>query len=450
MDPPTPSRITEIERPRYTGPMQSARMDTPRTVLPHQQAYGRAQYPYPQPLQTHRERDEDMDLMALSSPDLKRRRFNENQRSYVANSPVSYPAPQQLSRNGGPPMSAGSYRQQLPRPGMLVRPGIMAPPPQHSPINQQARSQYPTRSSTFDESLRLPPLQTQISSSNPTSQRPDARLETRERQARSVEAMVMTIPYVNKIKLLTSVSPPLPAPGPTSPGQEIRGAIIAVEGSDKSLLAEVGAFINEYLSSKDFSCAIKTWGTSALPPAADTEMTDVQGDSSTVSIPSDIEEKDPFVEFLSIISGWHQKSLEMTKYITTAPTSAAPPPTEEGASSPKPKVLPIALVPNGFSLTTSDIFALRIPINDSYAPVDHWQWMATLWRGIVGADLTIYVSSVGKEEMSKLPGVEIKADCATIVVRILEGGKMDEKTARRLGFEVVEFVRNVENGFGRT
>ena len=76
--------------------------------------------------------------------------------------------------------------------------------------------------------------------------------------------------------------------------------------------------------------------------------------------------------------------------------------------------------------------------------------MATLWRGIVGADLTIYVSSVGKEDMSKLPGVEIKADCATIVVRILEGGKMDEKTARRLGFEVVEFVRNVENGFGRT
>jgi len=179
-------------------------------------------------------------------------------------------------------------------------------------------------------------------------------------------------------------------------------------------------------------------------------MTDVQGDSSTVSIPSDIEEKDPFVEFLSIISGWHQKSLEMTKYITTAPTSAAPPPTEEGASSPKPKVLPIALVPNGFSLTTSDTFALRIPINDSYAPVDHWQWMATLWRGIVGADLTIYVSSVGKEDMSKLPGVEIKADCATIVVRIPEGGKMDEKTARRLGFEVVEFVRNVENGFGRT
>jgi len=142
--------------------------------------------------------------------------------------------------------------------------------------------------------------------------------------------------------------------------------------------------------------------------------------------------------------------LEMTKYITTAPTSESSPPTEAGASSPKPRVLPIALVPNGFSLTTSDTFALRIPINDSYAPVDHWQWMATLWRGIVGADLTIYVSSVGKEEMSKLPGVEIKADCATIVVRIPEGGKMDEKTARRLGFEVVEFVRNVENGFGRT
>lgn len=428
--------------------MQSARMDTPRTGVPHQQAHGRAQYPYPQPLQTHRERDEDLDLMVLSSPDLKRRRFNENQRSYVANSPASYPSPQQFSRNSGPPMSAG-YRQQLPRPGMLVRSGTMGPPLQHSPVNQQTRSQYPVRSGTFDESLRLPPLQTHIPSSSSTSQRPDARLETHERQARSVEAMVMTIPYVNKIKLLTSVSPPLPAPGPTSPAQEVRGAIIVVEGSDEALLAEVGSFISEHLSNKDFSCAIKTWGTSASSLAADTEMTDVPGVSSKVSIPSDNEEKDPFIEFLSIISGWHQKSLEMTKYITTAPTSAPFEPIEEGNSSLKPKVLPIALVPNGFSLTTSDTFALRIPINDSYAPVDHWQWMATLWRGIVGADLTIYVSSVGKEEMSKLPGVEIKADCATIVVRIPEGGKMDEKTARRLGFEVVEFVRNVENGFGR-
>ena len=76
--------------------------------------------------------------------------------------------------------------------------------------------------------------------------------------------------------------------------------------------------------------------------------------------------------------------------------------------------------------------------------------MATLWRGIVGPDLTIYVSRVSREEFSKYGGVEVRVDCACIVVRVPEEvAKMDEKTARRLGFEVVEFVRNVESGFSR-
>jgi hypothetical protein len=170
-------------------------------------------------------------------------------------------------------------------------------------------------------------------------------------------------------------------------------------------------------------------------------------ESASAASETDSEERDPFVDYLSIISKWHKKSLEMTKYITTLPDFSL---VESNiATIPTTRVLPIALVPSGFSLTTSDTFALRIPINDSYAPVDHWQWMATLWRGIVGPDLTIYVNRVSRDEMSKMGGVEIRDDCAAIIVRVLEGAKMDEKTARRLGFEVVEFVRNVESGFGK-
>lgn len=75
--------------------------------------------------------------------------------------------------------------------------------------------------------------------------------------------------------------------------------------------------------------------------------------------------------------------------------------------------------------------------------------MATLWRGIVGPDLTIFVTRVGPDEMNRLGGVEIRGDCGAIIMRVAETGKMDEKTARRLGFEVVEFVRNIEAGFGR-
>ncbi|CZR52783.1 related to mating type protein [Phialocephala subalpina] len=443
---------------------EAPRMDTPRHPPPfQQQQLMRRGYGPPQQLQTHRERDEGMDLLSPSSGQ-KRRRFNEeNHRGYAANSPVSYSAPQAFARNGAPPMpmSAG-YRQPLPGPSMLVKNGSMGPPPaQYSPVVPHPRQQYHQRQSVsiMDESLRLPPIQTQISNGGSGPQRSDARAESRESQAKSIEAMVMTIPYINKIKVLTKISPPLSHPGPGSPTLEVRGAVIAVEGADKELLSEIGSFINEYLS-KDPSFAVRVWGTTASPapvkpastPSSDTEMAEA---STAVVAPKPAEttdEIDNFVEYLSIISQWHKKSDEVSKYITTAPI---PPSTKTNTDSaqalaPKPKILPVALVPTGFSLTTSDTFALRIPINDSYAPVDHWQWMATLWRGIVGPDLTIYVTRVGPDEMNRLGGVEIRNDCQAIVVRIAETGKMDEKTARRLGFEVVEIVRNIESGFGRS
>lgn len=420
--------------------MQS-RMDTPR-IIPHQHFVRRQPYIPPQPLQTHHERDEDMDLLS-PSPGQKRRRFNEeNQRGYIANSPMAYSAPQHFSRAGAPPGSA-VYRQPLPSPSVFPRhgsiPGSMGPPPSHSPIHQQPCHPYPTRANNFDESLRLPPLQTQMGSTT-ASQRSDSRTEAREIHAKSIEAMVMTIPYVSKIKVLTKISPPLAPPGPASPAQEIRGAVVAVEGLDKALLSEIGSFILEYLS-KDIPFAITSWSTDAKPKETDREM-------ASAPKSTDSEERDPFIDYLSIISEWHKKSQEITKYITTTPPT--PPDEPKAPPEPKTRILPVALLPAGFSLSTSDTFALRIPINDSYAPVDHWQWMATLWRGIIGPDLTVYVSRAGREELSKYGGVEIRQDCPCIVVRIPEGSsKMDEKTARRLGFEVVEFVRNVEAGFAR-
>lgn len=107
----------------------------------------------------------------------------------------------------------------------------------------------------------------------------------------------------------------------------------------------------------------------------------------------------------------------------------------------------MALLPSGYSLSTSDHYASRIPINDAYAPVDHWQWTATLWRGIIGPDLTIYISSAGaagggKDEAGGATGggVEVRNDCSAIVVKA-EEGRVEERCLRRLGFEVLEFVR---------
>ena len=135
----------------------------------------------------------------------------------------------------------------------------------------------------------------------------------------------------------------------------------------------------------------------------------------------------------------------------------------------KKNKLPIALLPSGFSLTLSDRFACAVPISDAYAPVDHWQWMATLWRGIVGADLVVYVTGKaasghptgsGAEDGGVVGGssrgagtgsVEVRSSGLVVVkVPVVVGGQgqgqgrevmVDEKMERRLGFEVVEWVR---------
>ncbi|KAJ8066981.1 hypothetical protein OCU04_004360 [Sclerotinia nivalis] len=517
------SQPGELERQRYLAQMPgSGRLDSPRIGPPPQQMVRR--HPYPQPLHTHHEHDQDIEMQS-PSPDFKRRRFTNDPRVYPQASPMTYSSPHQsFIRNQQIPMSAGPFRNP-PQPLPSTRPGVMGPPqsaPMRSTHMQQTMTPiYRSRTPTFDESLRLPPLQTQIPTTTSTStstHRPtdrDVRHESRESQARSVEAMVMTIPYMNKLTVLSKISPPLATPGPTSPAQDIRGAVIAVEGVEKGLIKEVGHFIRGHLE-KDASCVVRTWITEssaardsreiAADGDMDTEMRDVSAvkDSRREQAREKGKEKDPeniehrhemmmdmkdfkhkeessdlFVDYLSTISQWHRNSSQITKFITTIPpssprrdtsiTSSTPQSSEASQSSTPHKKTPIALIPHGYSLTLSDSFSLRLPINDSYAPVDHWQWMATLWRGIIGGGEGSLGDSVGLRKGSASTvgsgGVERERErerekeisggtgtgTGTGIGREREKikGKMDEKTRRRLGFEVGEWVRGIDGGWGR-
>jgi HMG box factor len=451
--PSTPSRVSQTARLPYPSPMQNTRMESPRGGPSHPSMLRRPLYSGHPHLPTHREVDDDTEMMSPDGSDPKRRRINQDTYRYnndgpraYAPSPGPFSAPQPFARNGAPLVAAAGYRQQLPpTPRMLGQPRSMGPPPQYASANHQRRPSYTPQSATFDESLRLPPLQTHLPTTpSANSAKPEYRNGVRESQAKSVEAMVMTIPFVNKIKVLAKISPALAAPNALSPAIETRGAAIAIEGSDKELLSEVGEYIKDHLE-KDASCAIKTW----LGPRPGAHETSSSPKDTIMVEGVSKEPEDLFTEYLSTISSWHKKSQEMIKHITTPPSK----PSGKSKDVVQAKQTPIALIPNGFSLTTSDAYAVQIPINDSYAPVDHWQWMATLWRGIIGPDLTIYAARVGKDDVAVGGigggGVEVRKDCSAIVVRVEEGKKMDEKTARRLGFEVLEFVRGEHGSFGR-
>ncbi|KAI9820700.1 MAG: hypothetical protein M1827_005069 [Pycnora praestabilis] len=338
----------------------------------------------------------DEEALTPLSPDAKRRRFSKG--GYAPSGPGNV-TPYPFARR----------RDSITRPGSIFSDSqtSMGPPPRPvQPVPLQT----------------LPPLQVE--------------------RGRSVEAMVMTIPYINKIKLLNKISLSLAPPGPTSPAKEIRGAIIAVDGADAQALIPIVSQLQDLLQRCN-GHAVKAFEGPTTP-------------FTTTSSDEEKNEDDHFVGYLRSITSWHARSSSIVKYITTIPTPPSPSPSKPhpslASSSPpthatEPKI-PIALI-NRYQLSLSDTAATRIPINDSYSPFDHWQWMATLWRGIVGPDITIFVKEASAEEMAHYGGVEVRlVDAKAIVVRKEVGRAFEEKTMRRLGFEVGEWVRVMEKEGG--
>ena len=334
--------------------------------------------------------------------------------------------------------------------------------------------------------------------------------------------MVMTIPYINKIKVLAKISPPLPhghghghaGPSTSLSSQAVRGAVIAVDGQDRESVQAMVKWLEEFLG-REGEYMVRIFG-EGDESGATADGTDDEGGEIRCGSAGN-----PFVGYLEAITAWHRRSEEIVRFVTGVPgvaprhlsgrtattttttmtlrpwadgqrqgqgqvrpsspamspksmpadaattppppssspslsTSSTSPSLPEKSSSSSPPV-PIALIPR-YQLSLSDSFASSIPINDAYAPVDHWQWMATLWRGVVGPDVTVYIKDKngdvdGHEDGGRLgggTGVEVRlGDARAIVVRKnaangnAKGAGLGEGALRRVGFEVGEWVRGM-------
>lgn len=146
-----------------------------------------------------------------------------------------------------------------------------------------------------------------------------------------------------------------------------------------------------------------------------------------------------------------------------------------------------------YQVTWSDWFASHVDIHDAYSPMDHWQWAATLWRDVVGPDVTVAVQADGivnvpsasaADKNSAVTGgnvsaggisntsaggggggkttdkasgsgnalVEVRLEEARAVIvrgeRDRDGGGIGEGGLRRVGFEIGEWVRGWEEREG--
>ncbi|EGC43237.1 HMG box protein [Histoplasma capsulatum var. duboisii H88] len=380
------------------------------------------------------------------APDVKRRRFN--------GSGIYVP-----SRDLSPEYPYSPRSTSLPRPDSLYlrTPYSSGATPPGRPYRHGATQHIP-----LDPSLTLPPLQT---------------MSLSQQNQFNVEAKVMSISYLSKINVLARISPPVMAC--PSKGHSIRrGALVAVEGQRRESVKYMIQHLQTALS-KDGKNIVRVFeGSETKLQPCDSETTE--------------DSRDPTVQYLKTISAWHTISNEIVSFIKggpESPTQSAVPegcatsisprsiipktaqlrisspdvlspltaptlaPTPTSASAPATASMPaesespfrFALVPR-YQLTTADTHACAIPINDSYTPTDHWQWMASLWRGCAGPDVTVLIRDCEKEELDKFGGnpVEIRLEEArTLVVRQVGNSAqgIEEKALRRVGFEVEEFLR---------
>lgn len=236
-----------------------------------------------------------------------------------------------------------------------------------------------------------------------------------------------------------------------------RGPVIAVDGQDPAVVAAAVDYLDTSLK-KEGKYHVRVFDGPELRPH----------DGSS-------ESGQAVVDYLSTISAWHPVSNEVVEFVKTPSWETKSAPEDSDSSvSPKtiipqtaslqidspahssesgvdstppprsaPSFLPVALVPR-YQLTVADTYACTIPISDSYTPLDHWQWMASLWRSCVGPDVTVYIRECEKEEVERLGGnvVEVRLqDAGTIVVRKVAGSTgLEEKTLRRVGFELEDFL----------
>jgi HMG box factor len=365
------------------------------------------------------------------SPDNKRRRVSQGS---------FQPTLHRSHRDRSPHSAVPGTPHSLASGPWSARPDM---PNRHLPMIQPQRpySAHPGP----DPSLKLPPLQTTMTPMTP-----------QDSANTSVEATVMTIPFLNKIKVLAKISPPLLPSFHDSP--PARGPVIAVDGQDPSLVQATVSYLENALK-KEPKYHVRVFDGPEIKARKEGQM----GDAT--------------VDYLNIISAWHRISDEVISFVKTisragsidhsvdedpVPTSNVSPRTlipqtasmtinspaqssENGSEVSAGSVsshhsIPIAVVPR-YQLTTADAFACSTPIGDSYAPLDHWQWMASLWRACVGPDITIYVRECGKEELERMGPVEVRLqDARTVVLRKVVGRDLEEKALRRMGFEIEDFL----------
>lgn len=398
------------------------------------------------------------------SPEMKRRRANDAGLYHPVPVTGGYNAYGRPLATGEPvrghpgPGAYGPPRQYvgppLPEPGTPRPLGGPMPPP---PPPRLMTPGWPDQGPPIDgrrglDELRLPPLQTAMAPRTPLA---DARYThtpsstssggTQEQLQRGFQNQIMALPFKRKLELLSRVCQPTPPLNALLSGGRVdeRGAFVAVEGTDQVMLEAVGRVVERALASSS-DIALQVWSGEA---AEQGEPLASERGEAVISEPRTEQDKAAQAERFSraglfrTILEWQDRSKDIEKHITTRQQVSPTERTGEGEEERSRGKVPVALVPDGYSLTVSDKYSSNTDFADAYGPVDHWQWMASMWRGTVCPDLIVYVKPAGEQEIDRVGTVEVSRAMGMLIIRGLWRNHVDEATERRIMFEINEWVR---------
>jgi len=278
------------------------------------------------------------------------------------------------------------------------------------------------------------------------------------------EDALKAIPTLSKLQAIAKICRPLPAPE-LNPGASPRGAIIAIEGDDAAAVKSLCDSLAETLKGELVEIVEGKGEVDETSSPAERNpkggghairsdnMQDFSGGEFTSSDDYLGEEAVKTAKYLKCVADWRLYSYMMRrKVLPTRPHSDNPeahdsqslattnPATrnQQGSTSQASGKLPILLL-NRYILSRTDSAAANLP-KEGLTPLQHWQWAASIWKGCVGADMTILVKTDGPAGGD---GVEVKDPGKVLVARKDVGKEWDGGRVRRLGFEVNECVRSL-------
>lgn len=264
---------------------------------------------------------------------------------------------------------------------------------------------------------------------------------------------IKSIPVLEKIHAFSKICKPLSEiSGPGFP----RMPIVTIEGDDIETVTDLFHALSKDIRKSEPLQVIDE--PDVFTATGLVEETDIEGlliptsldPNSSGVVVSTSKNKDggsddsDAAKYLSHVASWRRRCIDIKKTVLSPPSS-----TTIAFQGDSAVGTPAVLLLNRYMVSRSDAAAARLSA-DGLTPMQHWQWCATVWRGCVGADMTIYVNTVAEGCVGSDDAVEVKEGGRVVFVRKESGGGRkgwEEKIVRRLGFEVGEVVRSLR-GFG--